>query len=110
MTETPEPITGRTPPVTAALHRPNRLYQAAAWVAIVAGTVFVVAVVFFSGFVLGRHAGPHHFRPQHHHAAVFHPRHAHRGSGPMAPRGPVRGPGGVTPGPGQPPASLAPTP
>ncbi|MBS4727774.1 hypothetical protein MSM1_05230 [Mycobacterium sp. SM1] len=110
MTETPEPITGRTPPVTTAPHQPNRLYQAAAWVAIVAGTVFVVAVVFFSGFVLGRHAGPHHFLPRHqHHNAVFHPRHAHRGPGPVTPGGPARGPGGQIPGPGQPPASIAPS-
>jgi len=33
------------------------LGQAAAWVAIVAGVVFVVAVIFFSGFFLGARAG-----------------------------------------------------
>jgi hypothetical protein len=109
MTETPQP-TGRTPAATAAPHKPNRLYQAAAWVAIVAGIVFIVAVVFFSGFVMGRHAGPHHFRHHHkHHPAMFHPGHAHRGPGSVAPGGPSRGPGGVTPGPGQPPASIAPS-
>ena len=45
--------------------RPNRLFQALAWVGIAAGTVFVFAVVFFSGFILGKtsdgghHGGPH---------------------------------------------------
>jgi hypothetical protein len=32
----------------------------AAWVGIVAGVVFIVAVIFFSGFVLGAHSGGHH--------------------------------------------------
>jgi len=31
----------------------------AAWVGIVAGVVFIVAVVFFSGFVIGAHSGGH---------------------------------------------------
>ena len=71
MTETPdrfdEPTTGSVdtlpppPPVYAepphAHHRPNRLYQAAAWVAIVAGVIFIVGAVFFTGFALGRHSG-----------------------------------------------------
>jgi hypothetical protein len=42
--------------------RPNRLNQALAWVGIVAGVVFVVVVVFFSGFFLvwsGGHHGWH---------------------------------------------------
>jgi hypothetical protein len=33
--------------------RASRLSQALAWVGIIAGTVFVVAVVFFSGLLLG---------------------------------------------------------
>ncbi|HPY23367.1 MAG TPA: hypothetical protein PLK19_03480 [Mycobacterium sp.] len=37
--------------------RPNRVYQAAAWVAIVAGIVFIVGAIFFTGFALGRHSG-----------------------------------------------------
>jgi hypothetical protein len=40
--------------------RPSRLNVVAAWVGIVAGTVFIVAVIFFTGFVLGAHAGGHH--------------------------------------------------
>ena len=38
-------------------HRRSRLTAVAAWVGIVAGVVFIVAVIFFSGFVLGAHAG-----------------------------------------------------
>ncbi len=37
--------------------RPNRLYQTAAWVAIVAGILFIVGAVFITGFTLGRHSG-----------------------------------------------------
>lgn len=62
MTETPEPTTATVvEPVVDRHphgHRPNRLYQAAAWVAIVAGVVFIVGAVFFTGFTLGRHSGP----------------------------------------------------
>jgi len=38
----------------------SRLGQVAAWVVIVAGVVFVVAVVFFSGLLLGWSSGRHH--------------------------------------------------
>ena len=78
MTETTEIESSATadPNPTQQPHRrrPNRLYQAAAWVAIVAGTVFVVGAVFFTGFVLGRDGdashhrgggmGQHHMGPQ----------------------------------------------
>ncbi len=37
--------------------RRSRLTAVAAWVGIVAGVVFIVAVIFFSGFILGAHAG-----------------------------------------------------
>jgi hypothetical protein len=37
--------------------RPNRVSSVAAWVGIVAGVVFIVAVIFFSGFILGRATG-----------------------------------------------------
>ncbi len=39
-----------------ANHR-GRLTAVLAWVGIVAGIVFIVAVLFFSGFFLGRHSG-----------------------------------------------------
>jgi hypothetical protein len=38
---------------------PSRLGQVVAWVVIVAGVVFVVAVIFFSGLFLGWSSGAH---------------------------------------------------
>lgn len=38
-------------------HRDRRLHRALAWVGIVAGVVFTVAVIFFSGLALGRASG-----------------------------------------------------
>ncbi|WP_018603417.1 hypothetical protein [Mycobacterium sp. 155] len=92
----------------------SRLTQAVAWVGIVAGTVFIVAVVFGTGFLLGVHSGGGHHRyggggwerP----GMMFH----HRGGPPMAPwgqggpgwqggpNGPGFGPGGPGFGPGGP--------
>ena len=126
MTETPdrfdEPTTGSVdtlpppPPVYAepphAHHRPNRLYQAAAWVAIVAGVMFIVGAVFFTGFALGRHSGGdggwRHHRGDN---SQF-----ERGSGPrmmpmMPGYGPGFGPGGPGgPGSGGPGATASPAP
>ena len=126
MTETPdrfdEPTTGSVdtlpppPPVYAepphAHHRPNRLYQAAAWVAIVAGVMFIVGAVFFTGFALGRHSGGdggwRHHRSDN---SQF-----ERGSGPrmmpmMPGYGPGFGPGGPGgPGSGGPGATASPAP
>jgi hypothetical protein len=66
MTESAEP-TAESPTANHddLAHRPNRLYQALAWVGIVVGVLFIVGVVFFSGFVLGRSTGGqwgHHWR------------------------------------------------
>lgn len=98
MTETPsEPA---TTPVVAGPHpdhltpRRSKLGAAAAWVGIAAGVVFIVAVIFFSGFILGAHSGGHH-RGGHHgghdrDVGVF-----HRGpppGGPMMPGGPGQRP------------------
>ena len=38
----------------------HRLHRALAWVGIVAGVVFIVAVIFFTGFFLGRGSGGYH--------------------------------------------------
>jgi hypothetical protein len=79
------------------IHRNTRLYQVLAWVGIVAGILFIVAVVFFSGFLAARAAGGYGW---------------HRGyqSGQMRPDGPMgggcpmmqmeggTGPGGMGPG------------
>ena len=129
MTETPErfdePETGSVatlppPPPPPAYteppraHRPNRLYQAAAWVAIVAGVVFIVGAVFFTGFALGRHSGGdggwRHHRSDN---SQF----ERRGGPPMMPfpmmpgYGPGFGPGGPGgPGSGGPGATATPAP
>jgi hypothetical protein len=88
----------------------SRLGQVVAWVVIIAGAVFVVATIFFSGLFLGWSSGSHYGW--------------HRGyyggtcpmmgpGGMMGPRG-MMGPGGMGPGgpmgPQQTPATTAPTP
>ena len=40
--------------------RSERLHPTLAWIGVIAGVVFTVAVIFFSGFVLGRSSGGHH--------------------------------------------------
>jgi len=59
MTETLEQEPATTPDPSSPPHkrRPNRVYQAAAWVAIVAGLVFIVGAIFFTGFALGWDSG-----------------------------------------------------
>jgi hypothetical protein len=98
-TTTPEPATG---PVTTATPsqptyverepverepRRSRLTAVAAWVGIVAGVVFIVAVIFFSGFILGAHGGGH--RGGHHGGGDRGFAMEHRGGPPpMFPMGP----------------------
>ena len=93
MTQAPEPQIQPPPPgpPPAPLHvtKHSRLYQAAAWVVIVAGTVFVVAVIFFTGaFVAG------HDHPFRHHPGMFGP------GGPEGSEGMVVFPGPFPPGMG----------
>lgn len=90
--EADQPTTVLTPPPTP--HRTNKVTQAAAWVGIVAGVTFIVAVVFFSGFFLGKHSdgGP---RGRHQEMGMFHHEGPPMGFGPpriFLPGGP--GPGG----------------
>lgn len=82
---------------TVADRRPSRLNQVAAWVAIIAGIVFIVGSVFFTGFFLGRHSGGgwHHSRGG--------PEMGFRGGPMMVPMMPGAGPsmgprGGMGPG------------
>jgi len=109
MTETleQEPATAPVPPLPPHKRRPNRVYQAAAWVAIVAGVVFIVGSIFFTGFVLGRHSGGgngwHH--RGHGEMSEMGPRFAPlmpgmRPGGPMGPDRPDIGPGMRPDGPG----------
>jgi hypothetical protein len=102
MTETPE---SRAEPSGATGQpgyddRASRLGQIAAWVLVTAGSVFVVAVIFFSGLILGWSSGS----PYGWHHGYYG---GHTGSCPM--RGPdgmmapdgMMGPGGMI-GPGGP--------
>jgi hypothetical protein len=110
MTETPE---SRTEPTAVATERqpaerpprwedrPNRLNQILAWVGIVAGVVFIVAAVFFSGFFIGRNSGGYDWNRMH----------PYGGQSPMGPgmMGPGQtGPGGMM-GPGQQSPTTTPT-
>lgn len=124
MSETSETPTVRTatatepaPAAAAALYRTPRVFLAAAWVAIVAGVVFIISVIFFTGMALGHgHGGMHHHK---HHAAFMHP-HRFGPGGPGAPGGPAGGPAAIqgggpasatpgAPGPSQIPTSVAPS-
>lgn len=107
MTETPESNAATSETIVPAPRhddrdqRPNRLYQVLAWVGIAAGVVFIVALIFFSGFVAGHASGGHHG--------------GHHGyeSNQMGPRGSMMRHGGVGPGgtmgSGQPSATTTPT-
>ncbi|BDN82716.1 hypothetical protein NJB1907Z4_C29310 [Mycobacterium pseudoshottsii] len=53
MSDPSQPASG----ATEQPDRPSRVVQAAAWVGIVAGIVFIVAVVFFSGFFVAWSTG-----------------------------------------------------
>jgi hypothetical protein len=123
MSETSETPTVRSSTATApapaepvVVHRAPRVFQAAAYVAIVAGTVFVLAVIFFTGFLLGKSTGHHGHHGHHKHHAMVHP---HRFGGPGGPGGQWGPPPGVTqpgasvapgaPGPSQIPSSVAPS-
>jgi hypothetical protein len=114
MSETSETPTVRTGTATApppeapaeVVHRTPKVFQFAAWVAIVAGIVFIVSVIFFSGYALGKHSGHGGFHHGHkHHAMMGHP---HRFGGPGGPGG-FGGPGGPPGAPGAlPPGAPAP--
>ena len=128
-TSSSEPATGPIAPVATppapepvVVRQPSRLNQVAAWVGIVAGVVFIVAAIFFSGFALGAHSGKGY--GGHHRDGGPGMTMRHEGPsfpGPMMRPGPgfvfPGGPGGFPGGPGMerpesptPPTSAAPTP
>ncbi|WP_396839406.1 hypothetical protein [Mycobacterium sp.] len=123
MSETSETPTVRSSTATSpapvatepASYRAPKVFQLAAWVAIFAGTVFIIAVIFFTGFMLGKSGGHHHGHHHKHHSMV----HPHRFGGPGGPGGPgwpgANQPGAPAsvapgaPGPSQIPSSVAPS-
>lgn len=119
MSETPETRTVRSSTATAptpaaaerALYKTPRVFLAAAWVAIVAGIVFIISVIFFTGMALGHHGGGHHHHHKHH-AAWMHPHHmGGPGGGGQAgvPGGGAASVSPGAPGPSQIPSSVAPS-
>lgn len=104
-------------PVVVAPKRPNRLFQATAWVGIAAGVTFIFAVVFFSGFYLGKSSDGGHRGGPHHETGMFHregppmgPPHIFFPGGPGGPgeRGDFPGGPGGQQGPGGPGAQQGP--
>lgn len=98
---TPPPAYVAPPPPQT--RQPSPLTQVAAWVGITAGVVFIVAVVFGTGFMLGVHSGGRGGGPVRHHQDYSFERVGPPGMFPMRPMPPFGGPGGPG-GPGlQPP-------
>ncbi len=89
VTETLENPHTTADPVAHA-DRSHRLYRALAWVGIAAGTLFIVATVFFSGYILGSHGGGSHHGGHHMMLKPFPPGGP---MGPWGPKGPDDGPG-----------------
>ncbi|HTM85271.1 MAG TPA: hypothetical protein VL179_10310 [Mycobacterium sp.] len=99
MSETPETTTASTAPPGAPAPKPYWLYRFAAWVAIVAGIVFIVSSIFFAGVyanggMRGHHC--HHGHHGHYHGAMFQ-KGDHRGPGPMFRGSDQSGPGELPP-------------
>ncbi len=84
-------------------HRDRRLHRILAWVGIVAGVVFIVTVIFFSGFALGRSSGYHGWHRGYHSQTDCPMR-----NGSMTGPGSMMGPGGMGPGGMMGPAGMAP--
>ena len=111
-------------PAPVAEPKTSKVHTALAWIGVIAGSLFIVATIFFSGFFMGAHAGGHHGCHKHHgkdssqfrgddHGRGWH--HGPHGPGmwhPMGPGGPGNddGPGaqGSQGAPGVPPAPAQP--
>jgi len=103
MSETPEPSIQPAPVAAAPPYpplppsqwaKPPRLFTAAAWVVIVAGILFILSTVFFSGALI---LGASHRCFERHHGMMFGPGPDGPWNGPWGP-----GPGPWAPGPGGP--------
>ena len=89
------PATSATGQAVVVAAKPNRLYQVAAWIAIVAGTLFIVGAVFCTGLLLGRHGEGSGCFGHHRHGG---PGMMMQPGGPMGPMGPMQHPGDVDQG------------
>ena len=78
--------------------QPNRLNQVLAWVGIVAGVLFIVAAIFFSGLFIGKTTGGYYNWHRGYDAGQMQPG-GSMGSCPMKGHGGMMGPGGKM-GPG----------
>ena len=81
------PAASEPAPAVTPERKQSRLTQVAAWIAIAAGVVVIVAVVFGTGFCLGAHSD----RGHRHHGGGFHGHHGmmqHHGGGHMRGGGP----------------------
>jgi hypothetical protein len=113
MSETPDtpttPTTVATEPAIVAV-KPYWLFRFAAWVGIVAGILFIVLSIFFTGFKVAHlgHHGCHHHGWHHHSMGQGGPQHHGQGAGFRHGQGEFHhGFGG--PGPSQMPESVAPS-
>lgn len=77
--------------------QPSRLNQVLAWVGLVAGVLFIVALIFFAGFVLGRASDGYHDWNRGYHGGQMNPG-GSMGSCPMRENGGMMGPGQMGPG------------
>ena len=105
--ENPEPATGPVltppqadeppppaPPQPVYVQESNRLNKAAAWVGVVAGSVIIVAVIFGTGFFVGKEVGEGSGGDDRGHHMMMRPAMPMFPMGPMGPNGQVeRGPG-----------------
>ncbi|ORC04737.1 hypothetical protein B1T48_06960 [Mycobacterium persicum] len=95
--ETPEAVAPAPPKVTPRSDTP-KVFKAAAWVAVVAGTLFIVAGIFFAGFgfaVYTKDASSPHYRQREYPAMVMEiPNAGHGGHG-----APNHAPSSVAPSP-----------
>ena len=115
MTQAPEPQfqpPPGPPPAPPYTLKHSRLYQAAAWVVIVAGILFIAMSIFFAGFKIAghHHHGCHHHWAQHHAMGPGGMPHGHgQGAGFRGGPGGPGGPNDYVVGPSQPPQSVAPS-
>jgi hypothetical protein len=105
--------TGSGPYDEDAGRRGSGLFSALAWIGIVAGVVVTVAVIFFSGFLIGRASDNYRGWQRGYQGAQLGPAGQGQGGCPMMRNGAMMGPGGMEPDrmePDQPESTTRPSP